>query len=327
MACRSRRQGRRTTFRSRGASGLFPLEAMAAGVPVVHCRSANSAVSELVRDGREGWAVDPDEGELAALLERFARRARRTRRRFELGGRNARPATTGGKWPPRSVETGKRSGPAGANLRGRVQGPNCCSVCAVVGTVLQVEVSAGELIDKITILEIKAERIADPDKVANVERELRSLAAARSEALPSSAELDELTAELRRINERLWEIEDDIRDCERKRDFGERFVELARAVYRTNDRRAAAKTPHQRTAGLRARRREGLRGLLKAGSGSLYQVPSFGIEAHGSSTGSEPPSCSSSIEIPSGDRMNAMRPSRGGRLITTPCSCSDRQVP
>ena len=110
-----------------------------------------------------------------------------------------------------------------------------------MGTVLQVEVSAGELIDKITILEIKAERIADPDKVANVERELRSLAAARSEALPSSAELDELTAELRRINERLWEIEDDIRDCERNGDFGERFIDLARAVYRTNDRRAAAK--------------------------------------------------------------------------------------
>ncbi|MDE2689630.1 MAG: DUF6165 family protein [Acidobacteriota bacterium] len=110
-----------------------------------------------------------------------------------------------------------------------------------MGTVLQVEVSAGELIDKITILEIKAERIADPDKVANVQRELRSLAAARSEALPSSPELDELTAELRQINERLWKIEDDIRDCERKRDFGERFIELARAVYRTNDRRAAAK--------------------------------------------------------------------------------------
>lgn len=110
-----------------------------------------------------------------------------------------------------------------------------------MGTVLQVEVSAGELIDKITILEIKAERIADPDKVANVRRELRSLAAARSEVLPSSPDLDELTAELRRINERLWEIEDDIRDCERKSDFGERFIELARAVYRTNDRRAAAK--------------------------------------------------------------------------------------
>ena len=110
-----------------------------------------------------------------------------------------------------------------------------------MGTVLQVEVSAGELVDKITILEIKAERIADPDKLANVHRELRSLTATRREALPRSQELDDLTAELRRINERLWEIEDNIRDCERKSDFGERFIELARAVYRTNDRRAAAK--------------------------------------------------------------------------------------
>ena len=110
-----------------------------------------------------------------------------------------------------------------------------------MGTVLQVEVSPGELIDKITILEIKAERIADPDKLANIHRELRSLTATRKEALDTSPELDEFTAELRRINEQLWEIEDDIRDCERNGDFGERFIELARAVYRTNDRRAAAK--------------------------------------------------------------------------------------
>lgn len=110
-----------------------------------------------------------------------------------------------------------------------------------MGTVLQVEVSPGELIDKITILEIKAERIADPGKLANVHRELRSLTATRVEALEPSPELDGFTAELRRINERLWEIEDDIRDCERNGDFGQRFIELARAVYRTNDRRAAAK--------------------------------------------------------------------------------------
>ncbi len=110
-----------------------------------------------------------------------------------------------------------------------------------MGAVLQVEVSPGELIDKITILEIKAERIADPGKLVNVHRELRSLTETRERALGPSPELDGFTAELRRINERLWEIEDDIRDCERNRDFGERFIELARAVYRTNDRRAAAK--------------------------------------------------------------------------------------
>ncbi len=110
-----------------------------------------------------------------------------------------------------------------------------------MGAVVQVEVSPGELIDKITILEIKAERIADPDKLANVQRELRSLTAAREDALAASTELDELTTELRRINERLWEIEDAIRNCERNGDFGERFIQLARAVYRTNDGRAAAK--------------------------------------------------------------------------------------
>jgi peptidoglycan hydrolase CwlO-like protein len=110
-----------------------------------------------------------------------------------------------------------------------------------VESVLQVEVSAGELFDKITILEIKAERISDPDKLANIHRELSSLTATREKALDTSPELDEFTAELRRINEQLWKIEDDIRDCERKRDFGQRFIELARAVYRTNDRRAATK--------------------------------------------------------------------------------------
>lgn len=110
-----------------------------------------------------------------------------------------------------------------------------------MGAVLQVEVSPGELIDKITILEIKAERIADPDKLANVHRELRSLTATREKELAPSPELDGFTLELRRVNESLWEIEDDIRDCERNGDFGDRFIELARAVYRTNDRRAAAK--------------------------------------------------------------------------------------
>lgn len=101
--------------------------------------------------------------------------------------------------------------------------------------------SAGELVDKITILEIKADRMRDPEKLANVHRELGSLTATRREELPSSPALLGLTAELRIINEELWEIEDDIRDCERRRDFGKRFIELARAVYRTNDRRAEAK--------------------------------------------------------------------------------------
>lgn len=104
-----------------------------------------------------------------------------------------------------------------------------------------VPVAPGELIDKITILEIKSERISDPAKLANVRLELDLLDGVRRERIKASGELGRLTGELKAVNERLWEIEDDIRLCERDRDFGPRFVELARAVYHTNDRRAALK--------------------------------------------------------------------------------------
>lgn len=104
-----------------------------------------------------------------------------------------------------------------------------------------VEVAPGELLDKLTILQIKAERIDDPAKLRHVRAELRVLAAARDRALPASDRLVELTAELREVNERLWEVEDELRRCEARQDFGARFVELARSVYKTNDRRAAVK--------------------------------------------------------------------------------------
>jgi len=104
-----------------------------------------------------------------------------------------------------------------------------------------VEIAPGELLDKLTILEIKAERIADPGKRGNVLAELEVLAAARDRAIIANDALGELTAELKGINEALWGIEDDLRDCERAGDFGARFVELARSVYKTNDRRAAVK--------------------------------------------------------------------------------------
>ncbi len=106
---------------------------------------------------------------------------------------------------------------------------------------VRIDVAHGELVDKITILQIKSERISDPEKLANVRRELETLAAARAAAVPASAELDALGAELKAINERLWEIEDAIRDCERRQDFGPEFVALARAVYRTNDVRSEVK--------------------------------------------------------------------------------------
>ncbi len=104
-----------------------------------------------------------------------------------------------------------------------------------------VEVAPGELIDKITILQIKAERMADADKLKNVRVELDVLQAARDDAMAATDELAALTAQLKQVNEALWEIEDAIRDCEREQDFGPKFIELARSVYHSNDRRATLK--------------------------------------------------------------------------------------
>jgi CHAT domain-containing protein len=104
-----------------------------------------------------------------------------------------------------------------------------------------VPVSWGEIIDKITILEIKAEQLTDPAKLANVNKELAELVAVREREFPNHAQLAVVAAELKAINQKLWVIEDDIRDCERAKDFGAKFVELARAVYFTNDERAALK--------------------------------------------------------------------------------------
>jgi hypothetical protein len=106
---------------------------------------------------------------------------------------------------------------------------------------IRIEVAPGELIDKLTILEIKRERIQDPAKHANVEVEFAALQSAYEAAIPPSKALLDLRAQLRDANARLWDIEDEIRDCEREQDFGPKFVALARAVYRTNDRRSAVK--------------------------------------------------------------------------------------
>ena len=108
-------------------------------------------------------------------------------------------------------------------------------------TSVSIEVAPGELIDKITILEIKLERIEDADKLANVKLEWATLIKARDGAMDSTTELDRLSAELKAANEALWDIEDDIRDCERDKDFGDAFVQLARSVYISNDKRAALK--------------------------------------------------------------------------------------
>src|SRR5215475_11914813 len=106
---------------------------------------------------------------------------------------------------------------------------------------IHVEISAGELIDKITILEIKLDRIKDEAKLVNIRAELETLQAARAQAIDESEELSRLSADLRSVNEALWRTEDDIRDHERAKNFGPTFIELARAVYLTNDRRSDLK--------------------------------------------------------------------------------------
>ncbi|HJP98255.1 MAG TPA: DUF6165 family protein [Rhodanobacteraceae bacterium] len=102
-------------------------------------------------------------------------------------------------------------------------------------------VSYGELVDKLTILEIKSERIADRAKLANVRDELQLLTSLWGADSASATDIGAERAELKRINEALWEIEDEIRIKEREQSFDARFIELARSVYHTNDRRAAVK--------------------------------------------------------------------------------------
>jgi hypothetical protein len=93
-------------------------------------------------------------------------------------------------------------------------------------------VSWGELLDKFTILVIKSERIRDPGKLANVERELAALLPLRDQAIKDQPGVAGCEADLKAVNMVLWAVEDEIRDCERRKEFGPRFVELARTIYR-----------------------------------------------------------------------------------------------
>jgi hypothetical protein len=108
---------------------------------------------------------------------------------------------------------------------------------------IQAPISLGELIDKITILEIKAINISDEAKLKNVTHELNVLNQKIDELLDAEgqAKLAPLKKVLKDINQKLWVIEDDIRDCEYVKDFSDKFIQLARAVYVTNDERAKAK--------------------------------------------------------------------------------------
>ena len=104
-----------------------------------------------------------------------------------------------------------------------------------------VPLSPGELLDKITILRIKAARMTDAAKVANVRLELSLLEATWRESVSAGVDVSADERALQAVNERLWVIEDDIRDQERAQTFGARFIELARAVYVENDERAVIK--------------------------------------------------------------------------------------
>jgi len=106
---------------------------------------------------------------------------------------------------------------------------------------IHVPVSPGEVLDKITILEIKSERMDDAEKVANVRIELGLLQESWATAVSGDSVIDDLHDQLKQINEALWEIEDDIRDKERLKEFDQRFIDLARQVYFTNDRRSQVK--------------------------------------------------------------------------------------
>ena len=103
------------------------------------------------------------------------------------------------------------------------------------------EVSAGELIDKITILEIKKEKIKNQDKLKEIIKELTSLSSTMIELIPDISKVEKLKHNLKEINLKLWDIEDGKRSAEKNKDFGEKFINLARNVYKFNDERAKIK--------------------------------------------------------------------------------------
>ena len=117
---------------------------------------------------------------------------------------------------------------------------------------ITIEVSAGELIDRITILEIKLSRL--PKRVrSELERDLRNALSVRARTVSASVEIDHLADELRAVNRQLWDVEEELRRCEREGSFDGHFVELARTVYQSNDRRSILKSKIDELASSRVR--------------------------------------------------------------------------
>ena len=107
---------------------------------------------------------------------------------------------------------------------------------------MKIEVSNGELLDKLSILELKMVNITDTNKLVNIKKEFDELLPLAEELFESNgSELQNYYLELASINGKLWDIEDDIRECEKNQEFRNKFVELARAVYITNDKRCKVK--------------------------------------------------------------------------------------
>ena len=103
------------------------------------------------------------------------------------------------------------------------------------------EISAGELVDKITILKIKKEKITNKEKLIEIKKELDSLTNTFDKSIKKNINLKTLTKELKNINLKLWDIENKKRELEKKQRFGKEFIELARNVYKSNDERAKIK--------------------------------------------------------------------------------------
>ena len=104
------------------------------------------------------------------------------------------------------------------------------------------EISAGELLDKISILEIKLDKIKDKESLVEINKEYESLNKTKNSNLNLTEDLKNLINKLKEINMKLWTIEDEKRTCEKNKDFGKNFIELARQVYFNNDKRAKIKS-------------------------------------------------------------------------------------
>lgn len=111
------------------------------------------------------------------------------------------------------------------------------------------EISVGELLDKISILEIKQKNLKDNEKIKIVNKELESLSMTLKKDVTMTEEIQSLYQDLKKINSMLWDIEDGKRDCERNKDFGDKFIELARSVYIENDNRSKIKNKINQLSG------------------------------------------------------------------------------